>query len=51
MTFWDLIRYRLASLFIRAGLHVMPSGRYKTELLDSLWRLYAKVMAETHPHT
>jgi hypothetical protein len=45
--FWELnVRYRLARRLIHVGLFVMPEGRYKTELLDSLWDLYDKVAAE-----
>lgn len=45
-SFWKYqIRYRLARRLIYAGLFVMPEGRYKTNLINSLWSLYDEVMA------
>lgn len=43
--FWKYqIRYRLARRLIYFGIFVMPEGRYKDNLVDSLWSLYDEVM-------
>lgn len=44
--FWKYqVQYRTAKGLMDAGLWLMPSGRYKTELLGVLWQLRAKVRA------
>jgi hypothetical protein len=44
--FWEYqVRYRLARRLIYAGIFVMPEGRYKDNLVNSLWSLYDEVMA------
>jgi hypothetical protein len=47
--FWQYqVRYRFARRLIHMGLFVMPEGRYKDDLVDSLWALYDKVAAVTN---
>lgn len=52
--FWKYqVRYRLARRLIHIGLFVMPNGRYKDDVLASLWSLYDEVVVranETPPH-
>lgn len=49
--FWKIqVRYRLARRLIHLGLFVMPEGRYKIELIDSLWTLYDRVVAVSNGH-
>lgn len=39
------VRYRLAARTIRIGLCLMPPGRFKTELMASIWVLNLRVQA------